>query len=117
MTKRRHISTRDRVSLFARKGGVCFRCGAKVEPGQGWDLSHVIPLAMGGADDETNWDVEHTSCHRAHTAETDIPQIAKAKRREARHIGAKAPSRTPLPYGRKSAWKKRIDGTVIRRGT
>lgn len=92
MTKRRHISTKRRLALFTAKGGLCHLCGGKVVPPQAWDVSHVIPLELGGVDDESNWDVAHRKCHRAHTAEHDVPAIAKAKRREARFVCAKTPS-------------------------
>lgn len=90
MKKRRKIPTRERVELFNAKGGVCHLCGGKVHPGEDWDISHVIPLELNGADDLTNWDVAHRKCHRVHTAEVDQPMIAKAKRQEAFHIGAKS---------------------------
>lgn len=96
MTRRVHISTRKRVALFAAKGGICHLCEGKVHVTEAWDVSHVIPLELGGADNESNWDVAHRTCHRAHTAAVDVPTIAKAKRVEARHIGAKAPSRHKL---------------------
>ena len=89
MTKRRRLSTRDRVALFNRKGGICHLCGGKVMPGEEWDNSHEIPLEMGGADDESNWNVAHRKCHRVHTATVDAPRIAKTKRQYAGHIGAK----------------------------
>lgn len=96
MTSRRRIPTRERVALFAREGGRCHLCGGLVSVGQKWDLSHEVPLALGGADDTSNWRVAHAACHRAHTAATDVPNIARAKRREAAHIGAAAPPSRPL---------------------
>jgi 5-methylcytosine-specific restriction enzyme A len=96
MTTRRRVSTKARLALFAREGGKCHLCGGIVQAGEAWDLSHEIPLALGGADDETNWRVAHRKCHRSHTAENDAPNIAKAKRREAAHIGAKASAAKPM---------------------
>ena len=107
MTKRRHISTSKRVALFKAKGGVCHMCRQLVQVGQPWDVSHVIPLELGGADDETNWDVAHRACHRDHTAKVDAPAIAKAKAREARHIGAKAPPRVRIPSPARAAQEAR----------
>ncbi len=86
---RKRISTRARVALFERKNGICHMCGGKVLAGEAWDLSHVIPLEIGGADDESNWDVAHRKCHRVQTSKVDIPLIAKTKRQHASHIGAK----------------------------
>jgi hypothetical protein len=45
----------------------------------------------------------------------DAPLIARVKRIHQRHIGAKQ-SRNPLPGGRNSMFKKKMDGTVVRRG-
>lgn len=96
MAKRRRITTKQRVALFEREAGVCHMCKGLVYAGEAWDVSHEIPLELGGADDETNWKVAHRKCHRSHTATVDIPNIARAKRREANHIGATAPSAKPL---------------------
>lgn len=97
--KRRSITKTMRVALFTRESGLCHMCGGLVTPGQVWDVSHERPLAMGGADDESNWKVAHRKCHRDHTSQTDIPQIAKAKRREAKHIGATRPKQTIRSQG------------------
>jgi hypothetical protein len=86
----------------------------KVIPGQDWAVSHEIPLEAGGLDDASNWLVAHRTCHRQHTAKVDAPLIAKVKRIHQRHIGAKK-SRNPMPGGRGSKWKKRMDGSVVLR--
>jgi 5-methylcytosine-specific restriction protein A len=78
-------------------------------------VSHEIPLELGGEDDDTNAKPAHRKCHAERTAKIDIPAIAKAKRNEARHRGFKAPSRTPLPCGRGSPWRKKITGEVVPR--
>lgn len=113
MVSRKTISTKKRVALFAAHGGVCHICGGKINVGESWEVEHIIPIAMGGADDESNWRPAHIKCHRGKTV-TDVAQIAKAKRREARHIGAKV-SKTPMPYGRGSKFKRKMDGTVVLR--
>lgn len=113
MVKRKTISTKQRVALFAKHDGVCHICGGKISVGESWDVEHVIPFAMGGADDESNWRPSHIKCHRTKTVD-DVGKIAKAKRREARHLGVKV-SGTPLPFGKKSPFKRKLDGTIVRR--
>ena len=110
---RKSISTKARVALFQKHGGVCHICGGKINVGEEWQVEHIIPFAMGGEDAEPNWAPAHTKCHKTKT-KTDVADISKAKRREARHIGAKV-SKTPLPFGKKSKWKRKMDGTVVER--
>lgn len=114
MTKRRRWSATQRVALFLKHGGTCHMCGGRIDAGQAWEVSHEVPLELGGADDDENAKPAHYKCHRNHTATVDIPNIAKAKRRQARDLGAKRSS-NPLPGGKRSKWKRRMDGTVVLR--
>ena len=110
---RRRISTRERAKIFLKEGGVCHLCCCPII-GKAWEVSHEIPLAIGGADDETNWRVAHYKCHKKQTAEVDAPRIAKGRRVYHKHIGAKV-SRSPMPFGKKSKFKRKMDGTVVER--
>lgn len=111
---RRAISTRERTALFLAAGGCCAHCRVKIQPGQRWDLDHARPLELMGADEPSNWQVLCAPCHRTKTAD-DVSRIRKAQRSQARHLGTKAPSKTPLPFGKRSAFKRKLDGTVVRR--
>lgn len=117
MSKRRSVSTKARVALFAREHGICHMCNGLVHTGEAWDLSHEIPLELGGADDEANWRVAHRKCHRDHTATVDVPNIAKAKRRHARNIGIRKPP--SLKGGGFAKYDKppRVGATRITRAT
>lgn len=115
MTTRRHIGPRERLDIFTRHEGRCYLCGEKLQVGDLWDVEHVIPLEMGGdeAKGSDNLKPAHRACHRVKTT-TDAWNLAKAKRREAKHKGA-AVSRNPLPGGRRSALKRKISGEVVPR--
>lgn len=117
MAERKHISTKARRDLFLAHSGVCHICGGKIMPGlDAWEVEHVIPLALGGDDGPSNWRPAHAKCHKAKTRQ-DASDIGRARRVHAKHIGASAPSRTPMPYGRHDRRKKKIDGTVVDRMT
>ena len=112
--KRVRITAKMRADIFLSRGGTCHLCNMKVVPGEDWDVSHDIPLEAGGKDDATNWFVAHRKCHRVHTSTVDAPLIAKVKRIHQKHVGAKK-SRSPMPLGRDSKFKRKMDGTIVRR--
>jgi hypothetical protein len=117
MIRRARLSTKQKVALFDRHCGVCHICDQPIVPGQRWQVSHVVPLALGGKDVDSNRAPAHKRpCHEWQTRVTDLPAIARAKRARARHIGAHVPRRR-LPFGRDDRLKRRIDGQIVFRST
>lgn len=104
--KRKSITRALRLTVFVHHGGICHWCGHKIDTRKPWDVEHVIPLAMGGPDAFDNMAPIHKACHASKTHKGDVPNIARAKRRELKHRGVKRP-RTILGG-------KRFDGTPIR---
>lgn len=90
MTRRRH-SAKDRARILKANNEICHLCGGAIHPGEAWEIEHVIALELSGDDTDANKRPAHVKCHKAKTAD-DAGKIAKAKRNEARHIGAKRPS-------------------------
>ncbi len=112
--RRKRLTSQQRLDVFRSQRGICHICSGRInEYTEAWEIEHQIPLALGGADDETNWRLAHRKCHRAKT-KSDIKTIAKTKRVFLRMVGAHRP-RSPLPGGRHSPWKRKLDGTVVRR--
>lgn len=111
---RRSLSTKARAALFLDHKGQCHICGGLIQPGQAWEVEHVIPLAQGGDDEPHNMRPAHAKCHKAKTAD-DAANTAKAKRREAKHNGWRAPSKRPMPGSRASGWKQKLTGEWVRR--
>jgi 5-methylcytosine-specific restriction protein A len=117
VTTRRRLSTKQKVELFERHRGACHICGQLIQPaGQIWEVSHVVPLGLGGDDVDSNRAPAHFKCHRWQTRITDLPAIAKSKRIYAKHIGAYEPRRR-LPFGRTDRLKRRISGQIVVRQT
>ncbi|MBK5958054.1 hypothetical protein CCR97_07965 [Rhodoplanes elegans] len=114
-TQRRKLSPRERLAIFERAGGVCCCCGGKIEAGDGWIVEHPTALGLGGSDDRGELRPAHKACADAKTygPDGDLATIARAKRRKAKHLGIRKPSR--FPCSRDSRWKKRMDGSVVLR--
>ena len=113
---RRHVfSTSFRLNLFLKRKGTCASCSQKIDAGKAWDIDHILPLALGGINDFENLQILCKPCHQSKTSQSDIPRIAKTKRLKARHLGARSPSTRPIPGSRRSPWKRKLDGSVVRR--
>lgn len=110
--RRKPITRKQRVAVFMAASGCCYICGQKLR-GEAWDVEHPLALALGGSDDIADLRPVCRPCHKAKSA-TDKGAIEKGKRVRDRHIGAKR-SKTPMPFGRGSKWKKKMNGEVVER--
>ena len=87
-------------------------CQCEINGRSGLEWDHHIPLAIGGDDALSNLDPLCVRCHRAKTR-TDVSRIAKSLRVRLKHLGIRKPR--SFPGSRGSRWKKKIDGSVVRR--
>lgn len=76
-TKRRAMTKARAARIFLAHNGKCCNCGQQIRQGDGWFVEHPIPLAQGGADDDTNTAPAHTKCKPAKDAKD---AASKAKR-------------------------------------
>lgn len=111
---RHEFPAKVKVAAYERAQGHCEACGGRLQVGR-FHYDHRVPDALGGLPVLDNCRVLCRVCHDVKTRQGDVPQIAKMKRQRARHIGAKAPSRNPMPFGRSSKLKRKLDGTVVER--
>jgi 5-methylcytosine-specific restriction protein A len=113
MTTRRRISTTERLAIFMGAHGVCHLCARPIDPvREKWEIEHRLPLELGGEETKgsPNLQPAHASCHKTKSS-VDAWALAKARRREARHLGAMKPrSRLGHP-----TLKRKIDGSVVPR--
>lgn len=110
------VPPRVRLRVFDAYEGKCYISGRKISPSDKWELDHIVALANGGENRESNLAPALASEHRAKTSQ-DVAMKSKDRRVRAKHTGAKPPSRNPLPGSRASGVKKMPDGRVIDRDT
>lgn len=111
---RREFSTKVRVAAFQRAKGRCESCTAPLFPGK-FEYDHRLADAFGGEPTLENCEVICKACHDLKTFTSDIPAIAKSNRVRAKHIGAKTRKGRPLPGGKDSPYRIKMDRTVVPR--
>lgn len=111
---RRALRKWEIAQIMHTQRGFCAGCGTKLYAGF-FDADHIIPLACGGTNDLTNFQLICRPCHSDKTAGKDIPDAARIKRlrgetgqraRRERN-GSKLKNR-----GFDKSLRKRMDGTV-----
>lgn len=111
--KRRNWTKAQRARLYEAHAGACHICGETIDlEAERMEVEHVVPLALGGADEWSNIRPAHASCHAAKTR-SDVTSIAKAKRVNLKHIGQFRPPRRIVPGSKASRFKKCLNGKVL----
>lgn len=122
---RLEFSAKTKRAAYVRSGGLCEcalvpdlrrpnGCGVRLVDGQ-IRYEHIIQNAVRQNNSLDNCAALTLACWREKTSEHDLPVIAKSNRVRDRARGIKRRSSRPMPCGRGSPWKKRIDGSVVRR--
>lgn len=88
-------------------------CGRKIQAGERWTLEHIVALINGGRNAEVNLGCTCSMCLPIKNA-ADVAEKSNVADIRKKHLGLKK-SRHPMPCGRNSAFKKRMDGTVVPR--
>lgn len=102
--KRREFSNYVKAQAAIRAKGRCENCTARLMTG-GYHYDHRVADALGGDNSEDNCQLLCKTCHDLKTRKADVPNIAKAKRREKKHLGIKKPRTI-------TRWRK-MDGTAV----
>lgn len=107
-TPRKAMSPSRRLRIWEREHGVCCLCHEEIDGvREPWTVEHKRALGLGGEDTDENCGPAHESCRRAKD-KVDVPAIARAKRRKAKMLGIKKPSRFPkAPPGYEYVWATR----------
>lgn len=114
MSRRRlEFPRKVQAAAFDRAAGHCEKCGGKLFTGK-FAYDHVLPDVLGGEPTLANCEVLCEPCHKAKTAD-DVRRVRKADRQRDKHIGAMKKSRRPMPFGKSSRLKRKINGEVVPR--
>lgn len=104
---------RVRARVFLRCQGKCHRCERVIRATDKWTLEHLLAIILGGRNAEDNLVLTCEWCLPEKNAE-DQAAKSKVARIRNRHLGIRTSSK-PLPGGRNSPWKIKMNGQVVRR--
>lgn len=103
---------RVRLRIFERHEGVCHISGRKIRTGEKWEVEHVLAIALGGENRESNLAPALVEPHKAKTAQDRRTKARNDKVRK-RHLGIRKPSK--MAGSRNSKWKRKLNGQVVLR--
>jgi 5-methylcytosine-specific restriction endonuclease McrA len=113
VTPRKKLTPKQRLQLFLEHSGRCFLCRQPIQVGQSYTIEHVLPLALGGSNEWENLAPVHNSCASEKTRK-EATERAKGRRIAEKHFGSRQ-SKRPMPGSKASKYKRKMDGTVVRR--
>ena len=120
-SRRKHISRKARLQMASDQRYQC-RCGTPgcwLSVDGGWEVDHVLALALGGADERENWALLNRACHRGRASKTsrDVTMIRKADRQRRYHKTGRSRTRKGPPMRSRgfTGWR-RFDGSIVRKG-
>jgi hypothetical protein len=111
---RKPLTDKQRLEMFVRHKGICCICGTKIDGvHKMWD-EHWDPLWKTGGNEPENRRPAHSACARQKSG-AESSERAKIRDTAEKHFGAKRAKTRPMPFGRRSKLKKKMDGTVVER--
>ena len=105
------IPSSVRLRIVERQRDRCSICTRKFDSRLRPEFDHEVPLALGGKHGERNLRAICGECHKTKT-KADANAIGRARRIKQKTLGIKKPK--PKWPGQ-SKWKKKLDGTVVKR--
>ena len=111
---RREFSKAVKLAAWKRAKGACERCTAKIIGGV--EYHHEKEDTFGGEPVLENCVVLCITCHRGITGER-AKVVAKSNRVRNKFLGIKTKKSRSLMGSKASGWKRKMDGTVVRRGS
>jgi 5-methylcytosine-specific restriction enzyme A len=95
------------LRIWQASGGKCACCGRKIALGEKWDRDHIVPLADGGKNVESNFQVLCGWCHKGKTAaEATTRGKVRAKAKAALGISKRKGRGFQKPAGVTYDWSR-----------
>lgn len=118
-TPRKSLTDQQRTKFFLERGGKCEgeKCGGVKIFSKRWYVDHRIALENGGTNDHSNLQLLCEPCHMEKTGQ-DHARAAKIRAVAVSHYippSQRQKKGPPIPGSKRSPWKRRMDGTVVRR--
>ena len=108
-TPRKAMTSARRSRLVATQGELCAHDGCL----RMWvDVDHIIPLELGGADEDFNLEGLCKEHHRAKT-NADLKRISKARRLRKKEAGEVRAKRPIQSRGFSTTLRRLFNGTVV----
>lgn len=111
MTRHSNFSRKQKAEIARLARYCCAICTVRALPGE---ADHILPVELGGESIISNGRWLCVRCHKVKTA-GDVWRIRKADRVRDTFTGAMPPSRRPMPFGRRSKFKRKISGEIVER--
>jgi len=126
MSDRREFTAKQKLAMWERAKGRCEECGRKIVGKLKPAYDHSTPDAVSDKSKPLTIDDGRCLCSECHDIKTfrqawgpasrgDVSEIAKTDRLIKKAAGVKRKGR-PMPGTKASGLRKRMDGTVERRG-
>lgn len=107
------VPPRVRLRVFDRDGGKCTcGCGRRITAADKWETDHIIAIINGGENREKNLCTLLKPCHDLKTGK-DVAEKSVIYSIRKKYLGIKKKSR--FPGSRDSPFKRKVNGTVVRR--
>lgn len=114
-SRRRRMTPTRALGIWERHRGCCVLCKQPIDGARDkWFIEHIRALELGGEDKDENCGPAHYTCKPAKDA-ADHSAASQAKRRKRHHLGIKDTRSQPIPGSRRSPWKRKMNGQLVRR--
>lgn len=113
---RTEFSKKVKAAAAVRCLGDCESCGIRIRIG-GFHYDHIKPDGLGGKATLANCQVLCLPCHKAKTHTEDNPRMQKADRVKKKIAWGIKSTAHPMPHGKNSPTKRKMDGTIVDRRT